>query len=394
MKITDVRLYLPKESSRFQDGGKSGDIAKRGWVTQLQIANPMSIYPPYAGSRKSWMGPGQEHYAIEIETDTGHVGVCANYYGGPMACEIIRVHYSRFLIGQNPLDSGRIWDQMERASLPYGLGGLTGMAQAGVDLALWDLKGKILGQPVFRLIGGETKQEGIPCYLTTHPDSVGHWRESGFIGIKIAAPYGQESGRDGILAMEKLIRQLRETVGPSKEIMIDCYMSWGTEFASRVAERVRDCDVKWFEDPMPSGWAARANRDLRDRIAPIMLANGNMEFHHKAYAEMLDAGASDIVQPEIHWVGGLTPLLWIAAYAGRHNVPVVPHGASIYPFHFVMGNVGSPFAEFVTGGDGSTLANIFDLLLDSPLPENGRMKLPETPGFGVRLNFDRLRNFD
>jgi len=393
MKITDVRLYLPNDSSRFDTGGGSGDIAKRGWVTQMQVANPMSIYPAYAKSRKSWMGPGQEHYAVEIETDTGHLGVCANYYGGPMACEIIQTHFKRFLIGQSPFDTARIWDQMERASLPYGLGALTGMAQAGVDLALWDLKGKVLEQPVYNLIGGETKQGGIPCYLTTHPDQAGHWRDTGFLGVKIAAPYGQESGRRGLAEMETIIRRLRETVGPDKEIMIDCYMSWGTEFTSRLAQLVRDYDVKWFEDPLPSGWAASGYRELRERIAPIMVANGNMEFHHKAFADIIDARASDIIQPEIHWIGGLTPLLWIAAHAARHDIPVVPHGASIYPMHFVMANVGSPFAEFVTGGDGATLANIFDLTLDAPLPVDGRMRLTDAPGFGVRLNHERLRPF-
>lgn len=393
MKIKDVRLYLPRDSSRFASAGESGDIAKRGWVTQLQVANPMSIYPGYAKSRKSWMGPGQEHYAIEIETDTGHVGVCANYYGGPMACEIIRTHFTRFLIDQSPFDTARIWDQMERASLPYGLGALTGMAQAGVDLALWDLKGKVLEQPVYRLIGGATKPDGIPCYLTTHPDQAGSWKDSGFLGVKIAAPYGQESGRHGLAEMKNIIGRLRETVGSGKEIMIDCYMSWGMEFASRLAEMIRDYDVKWFEDPLPSGWAAAGYRELRGRIAPIMAANGNMEFHHRAFAEIIDARATDIVQPEIHWVGGLTPLLWIAAYAARHNIPVVPHGASIYPMHFVMANAASPFAEFVTGGDGASLSNIFDLTLDAPLPADGRMQLPETPGFGVRLNFDRLRAF-
>lgn len=394
MKITDIRLYLSRQSAHFRDNRASGDIARRGWVTQLQVANPMSIYPAYASERKSWMGPGQEHYAIEIETDTGDVGVCANYYGGPMACAIVRDHFSRFLIGEDPFDTARLWDQMDRASLPYGLGGLTSMAMAGVDLALWDLKGKVTGLPVYKLIGGATKPDGVPCYLTTHPDTVGCWKDSGFLGIKIAAPYGQESGAAGVEAMAQMIGELRETVGARKEIMIDCYMSWGAEFATRLAERVRRFDVKWFEDPLPNGFAAAANRELRQRLAPILLANGNLEFHHRAYAELLDAQASDVIQPEVHWVGGLTPLLWIGAYAGRHHIPVVPHGPNVYPMHFVMANAGSPYAEFVTGGDGTTVCSIFDLLLDQPLPVDGHFHLPDRPGFGVRLNHDRLRPYD
>lgn len=393
MKITGIRLYLPKSSSHFPGSKSSGDIGQRGWVTRLKIANPMSIYPAYAAERRSWMGPGQEHYAIEIETDSGLVGFCANYYGGAMACEIITSHYKRFLIGQDPMDSGRLWDQMSRASLPYGLGGLTGMAMAGVDLALWDLKGKILNQPVYRLIGGATKPEGIPCYLTTHPDMAGSWKDSGFLGIKIAAPHGVESGRQGILEMSKIIHALRETVGDSMEIMVDCYMSWDMEFACRVASLVRDCGVKWFEDPLPSGWAAGANAELRRRLSPVSLAVGNLEFHHKAFHDLIESGAADIIQPEIHWCGGLTPALWIAAYAQVHQIPVIPHGPNIYPFHFVMANTGSPYAEFVTGGDGSKVAPIFDLLLDQPMPVDGRLHLSEKPGFGVRLNHDLLRSF-
>jgi L-alanine-DL-glutamate epimerase-like enolase superfamily enzyme len=391
MKIADIRLYLPEDSSFF--GRRSGDIANRGWVSAARVANPMSIYPEYAETRRTWMGPGQEHYAIEIETETGLVGLCANYYGGAMACEIIRSHFSRFLIGQDPFDIARLWDQMYRSSLPYGLGGLTGMAIAGVDLALWDLKAKALGQPVYQLAGGATKVDGIPCYLTTHPDTLVHWKDSGFIGMKIAAPYGVESGQAGLVAMDKLVHQLREAVGDDREIMVDCYMSWDRDFTIRLAERVRDCDVKWFEDPLPNGWAAEANSELRRLLAPIGLANGNMEFDPRAFAQLLDCAASSVIQPELHWCGGMTAALRIAAYADRHHVPVVPHGPNVYPMHFVMANVGSPFAEFVTGGDGTTLKHVFDLLLDQPLPRNGRIHLSSEPGFGVRLNHERLRRY-
>lgn len=391
MKIRDIRLYLAADQGGT--GATSGNIARRGWVTQLQVANPMSVYPAYAAERRSWMGPGQDHYAIEIETDGGDMGVCANYYGGPMACAIIDQHFRRFLIGQDPFDTARIWDQMDRASLPYGLGGLTAMAMAGVDLALWDLKGKLAGLPVYRLIGGATKPEGIRCYVTTHPDCAAGWGERGFLGVKVAAPWGQESGHDGIASMAAMLARLRETLGGGTELMVDCYMSWSHDFALRLAERIRGLDIKWFEDPLPNGHAAAANRALRERIAPVGLAVGNLEFHHRAFAELLDASACDVIQPEVHWIGGLTPLLWIAAYAGRHRVPVVPHGPNVYPFHFVMANAGSPYAEFVTGGDGRGLAQIFDLLLDQPLPVGGRMLLPDRPGFGVRLNMARLRPY-
>ena len=393
MKIVDVRLLLPKSSSYFNNQGVLEDFKSRGWVSRMRVANPMSIYPGYASERSSWMGPGQEHFAIEIETDSGHVGVCANYFGGALACQIIQSHFRRFLVGADPFNTELSWQQMHRASLPYGLGGLTGMAMAGVDIALWDVKGKILGRPVYELIGGTTKPDGIPCYITIHPDVAGHWKDKGFMGVKIAAPYGVESGRDGILQMESIIRKLREAVGPTMEIMIDCYMSWDLEFACRVADRVRDCDVKWFEDPLPNGWASRHYAELRQRVSPVLIANGNLEYHYKAFHELIEAGGTDIVQPEIHWCGGLTPALWIAAFARPRQIPVIPHGASVYSFHLVMATTDSHFAEFVPGGDGMEVKQMFDLLLDQPLPVNGRMHLSDAPGFGVRLNHDRLRAY-
>lgn len=390
MRISDVRLFVTRSGNRAE-AIASDEIQDRGWVTRLQIANPMSVYAQYARERHSWMGPGQEHYAIEIVTDAGIVGSCANYYGGRLACDIIHNHFRRFLIGQDPFDIERIWDQMHRATLPYGLGAVVAMAQAGVDLALWDLIGNALGQPVYRLLGGATKPDGIPCYVTTHPDCAETWTDRGFLGVKVAAPYGTESGRSGIIAMEKMIAALRDVVGDDMEIMIDCYLSWDIEFTCRLAERVRRYDVRWFEDPLPNGWNARQNAKLRERLSPILLANGNLEYHYRAFFDLLDHRATDVLQPELHWCGGLTPTRWIAAYAKRDHVPVIPHGPTVYPLHFVMANTNSPFAEFVAGGDGNEVVPIFNLLLDQPMPDEGRIFLDaDIPGFGVRLNHEKL----
>src|SRR5439155_36296 len=126
-------------------------------------------------------------------------------------------------------------------------------------LPLYDLVAQVQKLPGYKILGGQTN-ETIPCYVTIHPDYVDAWRDRGFLGVKIAAPWGVESGRDGIKNMEKLIGKLRKELGDDMEIMIDCYLSWDIEFAARVAERVRDYDVKWFEDPLQNGWATESNR--------------------------------------------------------------------------------------------------------------------------------------
>jgi L-rhamnonate dehydratase len=395
MKIVDVRLYTVRTGTLGARGAASGESQYwgGGWQTRSLIANPMSVYPQYASVRTLWMGPGQDPYVVEIETYDGVIGFAANYGGGGFACDIIDQHFRRFLVGQDPFNIELIWDQMSRATMPYGLGGLVSMAMAGVDLALWDLMGKALHQPVYRLLGGQTK-ESIPCYVTIHPESAGLWRERDFFGVKVAAPWGVESGRAGLRKMELLIEQLRRDLGDDLEIMIDCYLSWDIEFACRVAERVRQYDVKWFEDPLQNGWAADANRYLRERIAPIQVATGNLEYHYKAFHEILVRGATDVIQPEIQWCGGLTAVRRIAAMAKPYNIPVIPHGAGVYNYHFVMSNTNSPYAEFLTVGEGREIQPIFDLLDGEPLPRDGHVMLDSSlPGFGVDVDRGRLIPF-
>ena len=395
VKITGFKLYTIKSGDTGARGAAQGESQYwgGGWQAKTLISNPMSIHPQYAKVRTLWMGPGQDPYAIEIETDKGVTGSCVNYGGGAFSCAVIDQHFRRFLIGQDPFNIELIWDQMNRSTLPYGLGGITNMAMAGVDLALHDLVARSLNIPVYQLIGGQTK-ESIPCYATIHPDFADHWKKRGFFGVKIAAPWGVESGLDGIKKMEKLIAKLRSDLGDNMEIMIDCYLSWDVEFASRLAERIRKYDVKWFEDPLQNGWATSQNAYLRERIAPIQLATGNLEYHYKAFHEIIERRATDIIQPEMQWCGGLTPTRRIAAMAKPYDMPVIPHGASVYNYHFVLSNTNSPYAEFLSTGEGTGLHPIFDTIIGEPLPKDGQVFLdPKKPGFGVELNRAKLQPY-
>lgn len=391
MKITRIDLYRVRSGDRGEKGARFGESQYwgGGWQSKALIANPMSIYPQYARSRTLWMGPGQDPYAVEIFTDEGASGFAVNYGGGSFACAVIQQHFSRFLVGQDPFNIETIWDQMYRSTMPYGLGGVTAMAMSGVDLALWDLVGKVLGQPVYKLIGGKTK-ESIPCYVTIHPDQIDHWKDRGFLGVKIAAPWGAADGRAGLKKMQACLETCRGVIGDAMELMVDCYLSWDIEFASRLAGRVRDVDVKWFEDPLQNGWAEPLNRELRSRISPIQVAIGNLEFDYKAFAAILSARACDVIQPEMQWCGGLTAVRRIAAMAKPFDVPVIPHGAGVYNYHFVMSNLNSPFAEYLSVADGETVTPIFGAISGEPLPVNGKVILGDAPGFGVELNRELL----
>ena len=352
----------------------------------------MTVYPKYAKLRTHWFGAGQDPYAIEIHTDEGVMGVCANYGGGPFACHVIEKHLKRFLIGESPFNIEKLWDQMHRATMPYGLGGILGMAISGVDLALYDLIGKAVGQPVYNLIGGKVREE-IPCYVTIHPDDVEHWPNSGFLGVKIAAPWGEAHGRQGLRKMEQCIAKCRDVIGDDMDLMIDCYLAWSPEFTVRLADMVRAYDVRWFEDPLQNGWEIQTNADLRRKISPIMVAIGNLEFHYKAFHQIIVNEAADIIQPELQWIGGMTSARKIAAMAKPYNMPVIPHSSGVYNYHFVISNSNSPFAEYLVNGVGDEIVPAFEAVIGEPLPVNGKITLSDKPGFGVDLNYDILEPF-
>lgn len=141
MKIKNVKLYTIRSGNLGEQGAAAGQSQYwgGGWQANTLISNPMSVHPEFARVRTLWMGPGQDPFAIEIETDEGITGCAVNYGGGAFACAVIEQHFRRFLIDQNPFNVELIWDQMDRSTMPYGLGGVTSMAMAGVDLALWDL---------------------------------------------------------------------------------------------------------------------------------------------------------------------------------------------------------------------------------------------------------------
>lgn len=267
MKISAIRLYTIRSGNTGERGAEFAESQYwgGGWQTHAKIANPMSVYSKYARLRSLWMGPGQDPYVIEILADDDVSGFAANYGRGAALRLIIERHFSHFLIGEDPFNMEKRWDQMYRSTLPYGLGGVTAMAMSGVDLALWDLIGKSLHQPVYKLLGGQTK-ETIPCYVTTHPDLVASWKDTGFLGVKIAAPWGMADRREGLVNMQRCLEGCRTQLGDEMELMVDCYLSWGLEFATRLAERVLDLDINWFENPLENGSAEQLNAELRAQI--------------------------------------------------------------------------------------------------------------------------------
>jgi len=233
---------------------------------------------------------------------------------------------------------------MWRATLFYGRKGLVLNAISALDLALWDLLGRLRGEPVCALVGGPVRDE-IELYATgPRPDLA---KEMGFVGGKLPLVHGPAEGDEGLRRNLETAAEMRLRVGDDFFLAYDCWMALDLDYALRLAEGLRPYRFRWIEECLPPddywGYA-----ELRRRAPPgLLVTTGEHEATRWGFRLLIDMGCCDIVQPDVGWCGGLTELLKIAAYADAHGVPVVPHGSSVYGYHFVITRTTTPFAELL-----------------------------------------------
>ncbi len=349
-----------------------------------RIATPMSIYPAYRETRSSWGLNALGTFIVEAEAESGEIGVGVST-GGIPACWIVEHHLARFVEGQQAANLGAMWDQMWRSTLYYGRKGLVVNAISAVDLALWDLLGRLRGEPVYNLIGGAV-HEKLPCYATgPRPDLAQQW---GFVGGKLPLEYGPANGVGGLQKNVERMQQARELVGDQFFLAYDCWMALDLDYSVRLSHELDDIGLKWLEECLPPDdyWG---QAELRAKMPPgMLLTSGEHEWGLQGFRILIDMGCCDIVQPDITWAGGLSEVVRIADYADAHGVQVVPHGSGPYSFHFAVARRTSPFVEFlVMSPKGDALAPTFGSLFnEEPLPVNGQITVPERPGFGLDLN--------
>jgi len=382
-EIIDVRAYLIKGGSA---GGDYHDREKGHWLIDTLIANPMSGYPEYKASRTSWGIAVLGSIVVEIETRSGTIGV-ATGLGGPPACFMIEKHFRRFLVGADPRDINRIWDQMYRASQPYGRKGITVAAISVVDLALWDLLGRLRDEPVYALIGGSTR-DSLPLYCTgPRPDIA---KAQGFWGGKVPLPHGPGDGPAGLKENVAFLAAHRETVGPDFPLMVDCYMSLDVTYAVALAEALKPIGIYWIEEPLSPDDVA-GHRILKQRCPTTRWTTGEHEYTRYGFRELIEGRAIDILQPDLMWMGGLTEALRVSAMAAAYDIPVVPHGSGAYSYHFVQSQPHIPFCEYVNmSAKGDAIEPVFGGLFDGDdAPADGHLRLSDRPGFGMTLNRNR-----
>lgn len=376
--ITQIRAYTVRGG-----GADYHDQTEGHWIDD-HIATPMSKYPEYRESRQSFGINVLGTLVVEVEASDGTVGFAVTT-GGEIGAYIVEKHFARFIEGRAITDLELMWDQMYHSSLFYGRKGVVVNALSAVDLALWDLLGKVRGEPVYQLLGGPVRPD-VQFYATgSRPDLA---KQMGFIGGKMPLRHGPAEGEEGLRKNLDELRIMRERVGTDFWLMWDCWMSLDLDYAIKLAVASAEYGLKWIEEALtPDDYWGYA--DLKRAVPRGMLvATGEHEATRWGFRLLLDMECCDIIQPDVGWCGGLTELIKISALADAYKTLVVPHGSSVYSYHFVITRHNSPFAEFLMmAPKADQVVPMFTpLLLDEPVPVNGRMKIPDRPGFGVRLN--------
>ncbi len=383
MKIVSV------EARAYEPVQVESDVKPRtdSWITSGPVANPMSRYPRYAEFRPSWT-PTWGNFMCVVTAEDGTTGMAIANHGAPVA-SIIADYLGPRLVDESALATEKCYDMMVRMCAPFGATGIASYAVSAIDLALWDLKGKLLGVPVYELLGGPAKDE-IQCYATG--GDTDWYMELGFGGTKLPCPYGPSDGLDGLYKNLELISGVRDQIGPRIELMLDCWMAFDVEYAVRLAEELRPQKLKWMEETLRSE-DFDAHLELKRRVPWQTLATGEHWFTTVPFQHAASRHLVDIFQPDINWVGGLTAIVKICAIAEAAGISVIPHGGGNTPYgqHACYALPAIPWAEcFIASAPGVPLEKAARLP-GMAVPQNGKLVPSNAPGFGVDIDGATLK---
>lgn len=385
MKISGIRCVDVKIA---RHGGETpaDDPAVRGpaW-TSRRWAGPMDRYPDAAQRAPRLPSPKAKHlFGVVVETDDGTWGFGLGHQGRAAAALIEDVLAPR-LVGENVMAHEALYDMAVRQCAAIGAGGLAAYAISAIDVAVWDVKGKILGAPVYELIGGPARRR-LSLYATGA--DVGWYRELGFDAIKLPRPYGPADGLAGIRGTVAFVAEAREIAGDDAELMLDCWQTFDVDYTVRLAEALRPYRLRWIEEALPPD-SLDAHRELRRRVPWQAFAAGE-HWHGTAIFQYAAAHhLVDVFQPDVNWVGGLTPVIKIAAIAEAAGIDLILHAGALTPYgqHASLALPAIPMAEsFIATPPGLLPVHGPWSLPGQGVAEGRWMVVPDAPGFGIQLD--------
>lgn len=350
-------------------------------------AFPINKYPEFSNIHTNIPGAIPGEFWVQVVAEDGTWGLGQGSWGGPVAA-VVEAVYAPLLVGRDCMAIEYLNDIMWRTSQRTGGEGINCIARSAVDLALWDLKGKLLGVPVYALLGGPVR-DAIDCYCTS--DDLDWADELGFNRFKISNPVHYDQSVDGLNEIERRIAWARETIG-ERELMYNPVMSFNVDFAVKVAERVRPYGLRWIEEPLMP-WDVDGMAELRRRAGWASWATGEDHHGRHAFRALLERRCVDVIQPDIRWCGGLTELMKIYQIAESFGIATVPHfGANnAYGQHFHIAAPEAALAEFWMGTDPGIPLAAASKIPGVPVPQGGKVRPSDAPGFGMEIPKDWIR---
>ncbi|MCW5745981.1 MAG: mandelate racemase/muconate lactonizing enzyme family protein [Alphaproteobacteria bacterium] len=348
---------------------------------------------------------------VRVETDTGLLGwgEAKAGVGSAASCAglaaIIRDDLAPLLLGQDPRDIARLWDVMYNTprhghaiarghGMPQlGRRGLTLSAIGGIDIALWDILGKSLGAPVWRLLGGR-RAERMPAYAS------GGWADARGIGAQLKGyiakgGFGAVKMRVGVMdgtpaRSAERVRAARAALGPDIGLACDAHGTFTVAGAKAFARMVEDCDLMWFEEPV-SGDDKAGMAEVR-RSSAVPISAGESEFTRHDFRELAELRAVDILQPDLAIAGGISEALRISAIASAFNLRLAPHLWSGAPgFAAGLAVAATSPAGFILEYSLGSNPLLQDLVEEGFPVEDGMVEVPDRPGLGITVKEDFVR---
>jgi L-rhamnonate dehydratase len=350
---------------------------------------------------KNQCDSGQDALIIKVTTDAGITGI-GEVDSNPLGAKgIIEGPFSHttaaglasLVIGEDPFETEKIWHKMYRGNIYGGRRGVGLHAMSGIDLALWDIKGKALGLPVWKLLGGGFHQK-IRAYASTlfgpTPQATGEiarkLKDQGFTAVKFGwDPMGMDRETD-----RALVREARKGLGPEPDLLIDAGLVWDAKTALQRANDFAQHDIFWLEEPLrPDDYDGY--RKLAEST-PIRIAAGEEESNRQSFLDLMDKGRIDVVQVDLTRCGGFTEAMKIAALAWDRGLPVANHGFTTYinvtaALHWLNSIPNALICEFVTEEE----TNLRESLTKQKLrAKDGYLDIPQAPGLGIELDEDTI----
>jgi L-alanine-DL-glutamate epimerase-like enolase superfamily enzyme len=333
---------------------------------------------------------GRSALFVHIRTDAGYEGLGLGQAAGTR--ELIERVLKPLLIGQDPLCHEKLWDDMFWRVRGFGRKGVAFCAISAIDIGLWDLKAKIFGVPLYRLLGPYT--DTVPIYgsggWTSFSESELVREQLGYVerGIprvkmKVAKDFGRSESED-----VRRLAAVRKAAGDDVEIYVDANNGYYAKQAIGMARHLAEYNVRWFEEPVLAddiaGLAAIA------RAIDIPVATGEHEYTKYGFKELISQGGADIVQPDVGRVGGITEWMKVAHMAHAFNLPVAPHAVQLVHLHLACCTPNLKVVEYL--GVAEEADRVW--YTEFPEPKDGQWSpYPDRPGLGLELSPEAVRKY-